>query len=280
MDAYWTHEAEDILRRLQSTADGLSSAEAVQRLREYGPNQLKDDQPLTRIGVMLRQLRSPLLLLLVFAAAASALSGEWLDSAIVATIVIATVGIGYSREYSAQAAAAALRARVRVRASVFRDGRVEQVPIESVVPGDVVQLGAGSLVPADGVLLDATDCFIGEAMLTGESFPVEKAVGAVSRGAGLAERRNCVFLGTSVRSGTARAVVTRTGPSTEFGSIAHRLTLRPPETEFDRGIRHFGYLLTSAMLMMVLLVFVAHMFRGRPPEAHRRWPATASSCAG
>src|SRR5207253_6740057 len=159
----------------------------------------------------------------------------------------------------------ALRARVRVRASVLRDGHPQPVPMEQVVPGDVVLLAAGSLVPADGVLLDATDCFVSEAVLTGESFPTEKKTGSIPTGANLGARKNCVFLGTNVRSGTARALVVRTGSSTEFGSIAHRLTLRPPETEFDRGIRRFGYLLTSAMLMMVLVVFAAHMVRGRPP---------------
>ena len=265
LGAYWALDAEEIVRQLRSTAEGLSSAEAARRLRDYGPNELQDHRPLSRVGVLLRQLRSPLLLLLIFAAAASALSGEWLDSAIVLTIVVATVGIGYSREYSAQAAAAALRARVRVRANVLRDGHPELVPMEHVVPGDVVLLSAGSLVPADSVVLDATDCFVSEAVLTGESFPVEKRAGIAPVSAGLAKRRNCVCLGTNVRSGTARCLVVKTGAATEFGAIAHRLTLRPPETEFDRGIRHFGYLLTSAMLMIVLLVFVAHIFRGRPP---------------
>src|SRR4051812_23352695 len=111
LDAYWTLDAAELLRRLQSAPAGLSSDDAVRRLREYGPNQLREHERLTRAGVVLRQLRSPLLLLLVFAAGASALSGEWLDAAIVVTIVVATVGIGYSREYSAQTAAAALRAR-------------------------------------------------------------------------------------------------------------------------------------------------------------------------
>ena len=139
------------------------------------------------------------------------------------------------------------------------------VPIEEIVPGDVVLLSAGSLVPADAVVLEATDCFVSEAVLTGESFPVEKKPGAVPQDAALASERNCVFLGTNVRSGTARCLVVRTGAATEFGAIAQRLGTRPPETEFDRGIRHFGYLLTSAMLVMVLLVFAAHVFLGRPP---------------
>ena len=148
---------------------------------------------------------------------------------------------------------------------VVRDGREAQVPIESIVPGDLVLLSAGSLVPADAVILECTDFFVSEAMLTGESLPVHKASGVVAADATLRERSNCVFLGTNVRSGRARCVVATTGTATEFGGIAHRLTLRPPETEFDRGIRQFGYLLTSAMLIMVLLVFVGHMFGGRSP---------------
>lgn len=265
LGTYWALQTVDLLRQLRSTPEGLSSADAGERLREYGPNELRERHPLSRVGVLLKQVRSPLLLLLVFAAAASALSGEWLDSAIVLTIVVATVAIGYSREFSAQSAAAALRARVRVLTTVLRDGRQELVPVEHVVPGDVVLLSAGSLVPADGVVLKATDCFVSEAVLTGESFPVEKQPGISPASAGLAKRGNCISLGTNVRSGTAHCLVVKTGASTAFGAIAHRLTLRPPETEFDRGIRRFGYLLTSAMLIMVLLVFVAHVFRGRPP---------------
>ena len=262
---YWALQMPELQLRLNSTADGLSSKEAERRLAEHGPNALRERRSLSRLGVLGRQLRSPLLLLLVFAATASMVSGEWLDAAIVIAIVLATVLIGYSREYSAQAAAAALRSRLRTTATVQRDGRVQSVAVEQVVPGDVVRLSAGNLVPADAVILDATDFFVSEAVLTGESFPVQKVPGSVDQGADLRQRINCVFLGTNVRSGTARCVVVATGPKTEFGAIAHRLDVRPPEAEFDRGIRHFGYLLTIAMLVMVLLVFVAHVFRGRPP---------------
>ena len=142
---------------------------------------------------------------------------------------------------------------------------MQAVPLEELVPGDIFQLSAGSLVPADAVVLEAADCFVSEAVLTGESFPVEKRPGLSKQDSSLADRTNCVFLGTNVRSGTAQCVVVHTGRDTQFGTIAHRLTLRPPETQFDRGIRRFGYLLTVAMLLMVLVVFVAHMLRGRPP---------------
>jgi Mg2+-importing ATPase len=262
---YWAFEPSEVARRLGSTASGLSEEEAARRLARFGCNELRERRRLSALNVLARQLRSPLLLLLVLAAGASALTAEWLDAAIVFTIVIVTVAVGYSREYSAQGAAAALRARLHARSRVLRDGRVKQILTTEVVPGDVVLLSAGSLVPADGVLLEATDFFVSEAVLTGESFPVQKKPGVVERSAELVERSNCVFLGTNVRSGTARCLVVTTGAATEFGVIAHRLTLRPPETEFDRGIRRFGSLLASAMFVMVLVVFGAHVLRGRPP---------------
>jgi Mg2+-importing ATPase len=263
--AYWSLEAAAVARQLGAGADGLSSVEAARRLAEYGANQLRAARALSRVDVLVRQVRSPLLLLLVFAAVVSAATAEWIDAGIVLTIVVTTVGIGYSREYSANAAAAALQSRLRARATVVRDGRTTAVAMEDVVPGDVVLLSAGSLVPGDAIVLQAADFFVSEAVLTGESFPVQKRPGTTGETAPLAGRRNCVFLGTNVRSGTARCLVVTTGLATEFGAIAHRLTLRPPETEFDRGIRHFGYLLTSAMSILVFLVFVAHTLSGRTP---------------
>jgi P-type Mg2+ transporter len=264
-EPYWSADADVLLQRLGSTREGLSASEAAKRLREYGPNQVREQRRLSRTRVLLNQIRNPLLLVLVFAAGASAITGEWVDAFIVLLIVFATVGIGYGREYQAETAAAALQARVRTRSRVLRDGRVDTVPAEDVVPGDVVLLSAGSLVPADGVVLEATDFFVSEGVLTGESFPVEKQPGTVATAAGLRDRLNCVFLGTNARSGTARCLIVATGLRTEFGDIAHRLTLRPPETDFDRGLRRFGQLLTSAMLVMVFLVFIVHVLNGRPP---------------
>ncbi len=261
---YWARPATELLRDLWSASDGLSSAQVAHRLREFGRNELGEERRLSRWRVAWNQVRSPLLLLLLFAALVAGLSGEWTDAVIVGAIVSATVGIGYVREYSAQEAAAGLRARVKVRTCVLRDGRTLEIPHEEVVPGDIVLLGAGRIVPADGVLLEASDFHVSEAVLTGESFPVEKRPGVSSATAPLSRRSNCVFFGTNVRSGTARCLVVATGTSTEFGAIAHRLSLRPPATEFDKSIARFGYLLTSAMLIMVLLVFVAHVFRGRP----------------
>ncbi len=261
---YWTMAPEEVTEHLHASTNGLSGEEAKRRLNEFGPNETSEREPVTRLGVLWNQLRSPLLLLLLFAAGVSVVTGEWVDAVIVLAIVVASVGIGYTREYHAQSAASRLRARVQVRANVLRDCVTTSVPLAQIVPGDVALLAAGSLVPADALLLEATDCYVNEAVLTGESFPVLKRPGTVSSNAPIAHRDNCVYLGTNVRSGTARCLVVHTGRATEFGKIAHRLTLRPPETEFDRGIRHFGYLLTSAMTLMMMLVLTANLLLGRP----------------
>ncbi|HEY7059816.1 MAG TPA: magnesium-translocating P-type ATPase [Vicinamibacterales bacterium] len=263
---YWTVDPSDLMQQLDTSPQGLSRHEADRRLEKYGRNEVREQRPLSRLATLGRQVRNPLLLLLVFAASASGFSGEWIDAAIVMTIVVATVLIGFSREYSAQSAAAALRARLHAQCTVVRGGEPLQVAMGEIVPGDIVLLAAGSLVPADAVLLEATDFFVNQAVLTGESFPVQKQPGVLpDPSCTTVQRSTCVFLGSNVRSGTARCLVVATGSATEFGAIAHRLSLRPPETEFDRGIRRFGYMLTSAMLIMVLLVFAAHVFRGRPP---------------
>jgi Mg2+-importing ATPase len=260
---YWSLGQEEVLARLVTTRAGLSSAEAGQRLERFGPNSLRE-QNLSWLTALAGQLKSPLVLLLVFAAVASALTGEWIDASIVLFIVAASVAVGFSREYSAQRATAALKARIETRARALRDGRETLVPVRDLVPGDVVRLSAGSIVPADGVLLAATDCHVSQAALTGESYPVLKNLEPSPVHAALAARHNCVFMGTNVRSGTAHYVIARTGSATHFGAIAARLTLRPPLSEFDRGMLRFGYLLTSAMAVMTIAVFAVHVARGRP----------------
>jgi Mg2+-importing ATPase len=229
-----------------------------------GPNVVGEHATLSRLAVVWNQVRSPLLLLLLFAAAVSVITGEWIDAIIVLAIVFASAAIGYTREYRAQSAAARLRARVQIHATVLRDGAQQSVPVHDVVPGDVVLLSAGSIVPADCRLLEATDFFVNEAVLTGESYPVRKAPGVAAADAPLARRGNSVFLGTNVRSGSARAMVVDVGQATEFGAIAHRLELRPPETEFDRGVRQFGHLLLTAMMVMTMAVLVVNLLLDRP----------------
>jgi P-type Mg2+ transporter len=263
LGAYWAKPPSELFRALLSGPEGLASTEAAERLRRLGRNSLEAEER-SWTHVLLNQVKSPLVLLLVFAAIASSLTGEWVDANIVLVIVLASVVMGFSRELSAERASKALQARVQTRANVLRDGAPTRVPLEEVVPGDIVLLSAGNIVPADGLLFQATDCHVSEAALTGESYPALKELQPSGETAALGARRNCVFMGSNVRSGSARMVVAKTGAGTYFGKIALRLALRPPATEFDRGMLRFGYFLTSAMTVMMLLVFMVHVLRGRP----------------
>jgi Mg2+-importing ATPase len=264
LESYWSLPPDEVARRLACTTEGLSSPEAEDRLKTWGHNQIHERERLSRLRVLWSQIRNPLQLLLIFAAIASAVTGEWTDAAIVFVIVIASSGIGYTREYSAGLAAAALERRIRVRTSAVRNGASVPIPFDEVVPGDILLFAAGALIPADGVIVEAIDCYVSEAALTGESFPVHKKPGVVKADTRLAERFNCLFAGSNIRSGTAKCLIVKTGHATQFGVIAHRLSLKPPETEFDRGLRRFGYLLTLSMLSITFAVFAIHVLRGRP----------------
>ena len=250
---------------MDSSLDGLTSDQAARRLARVGPNEVRRAQALSRLRVLWRQVRSPLVLLLVFAAIASTATGEWSDAGIVGAILLASVGIGYRREYRAETAIAALLEKVQVMAMVHRDGLVTATPVREVVPGDVIQLAAGSLVPADAVLVAANELYVNDAVLTGESFPSAKRVGPVAADTPLRDRTGCVYFGTNVRSGTARALVVATGPATAFGGIAQTLATHAPETELERGLRRFGLLLLVTMLVMVLVVFSVHTMLHHPP---------------
>jgi len=262
--AYWSQEASTLMAALGSGPTGLSSARAAASLREFGANAVEDAAPLSAARLLLRQFESPLVLILVFAAAVSLILREWVDAAIILTIVLGSSLLGFFQEYRASQAVQELKRRLALMVRVVRDGVERPAPFASVVPGDILLLSAGNLIPADGLVLEAADFLVSEASMTGESFPVEKRPGVVRADAPLAARTNAVFLGASVRSGTAKVLAVRTGRRTEFGAIAARLAGRPPETDFARGVRQFGYLLIRVMVLIVLFVLAVNLLLRRP----------------
>jgi Mg2+-importing ATPase len=263
-DSYWARPEPELLTQLKTTAGGLTQAEAEDRLRRFGENRIGSREGPGALRLLLRQYESPLVLILVFGAAISALVREWADAGIILVIVAASTALGFVQEYRASEAVRRLRETLALKVSVLRDGKERPIDVREVVPGDIVLLSAGNLIPADGIVLDARDFLVTQSALTGESFPVEKTPGCVAEGATLQQRVNCVFLGTSVRSGTARMLVTRTGTATEFGEIAGRLAEAPGDSDFQRGIRHFGYLLTRVMTVIVIFVFTMNLWFHRP----------------
>lgn len=262
--AYWARSAEEVLSGLDSGPGGLDSTTAALRLKRFGRNTLAEREHGPGLRLLLSRFSSPLVIILVVAAVVSLIVREWVDALIVLCIVLMTAVLSFVQEYRASVAVDALRRRVAVRTSVLRDGLLQSIPVEQVVPGDVVELSAGALVPADARVLDSRDCFVNQALLTGETLPVEKSPAVCATDAGLAQRGNCVWMGTSVRSGWARAVVVETGRATVYGEIADTLMLRPPETEFERGLRRFGALLIGLMLTVVVAVLAVNILLHRP----------------
>jgi Mg2+-importing ATPase len=249
---------------LDSGPQGLTGAEAARRLTTNGPNSLKAQGRTAPLKLALRQVESPLVLILIFAALVAAGVGEIADAVIILAIVLLSTILGFSQEYSASRALDQLRSRLALKVTVLRDGKPVSVDAATVVPGDVITLSAGNLVPADGVVLAAKDFLVSQAALTGETFPVEKFVPPSPPGASLPQQTNVVFQSTSVRSGTATVLLVRTGRTTVFGAIADRLRETASETDFERGIRHFGTMLTRIMTVIVTLVLAANLALHRP----------------
>ncbi len=261
---YWSVDRVTLAASMGSGEGGLTAIAATARLAEIGPNSVEDAARLSALRLFLRQFESPLVLILAFATAISLVLQQWIDAGIIMAIVIGSALLSFFQEYRASAAVETLKKRLALTCRVVRDGAEREVAVSTIVPGDIVLLSAGNLIPADGVLIEAADFLVTEASMTGESFPVEKRPGTVRADAPITERSNCVFLGASVRSGTARILAVRTGRRTEFGAIAARLRARQPETDFARGVRKFGYLLIRVMIVIVLFVLTVNLLLDRP----------------
>lgn len=255
-----------VMERLRASPKGLATEDVRQRFADVGPN----EPARRRRGAVLRELlyflANPLVVILLIASLVSAILGEPINASIIALMVVLSVLLNFVQTYRSQRAAERLREEVAPTASVLRDSQWIELPRRELVPGDVIRLAAGDRVPADARLIETRDLHIQQAALTGESLPVEKAATDLPANAPhLAEASNTVFLGTSVVSGTATALVVATGPATAFGDIAAQLSTAPPETEFQRGIWRFALLIMRTVLFLVLFVLLASFALHRPP---------------
>ena len=255
--------ADAVLRDLGSSTAGIGSAEARLRLARCGPNAVRTSEvrPLAVLG---RQLRSPLLLLLALTAVVSAFLREAGDAVILGIILVASTGLGFVNEYRAERAAAALHDQVRHTCVLVRDGRPEQVDVVDLVPGDVVDLRLGEVVPADLRLLATAGLACDESVLTGESAPVVKGLAPVGPGAPLAELTCCALMGTIVHAGSGRGVVVSTADRTEFGRIARGLAEREPESAFQVGLTQFSRLLVQVAAVLTTGILVVNVALHRP----------------
>ena len=216
---------EELMARLKASPQGLSTEQAVERIEVYGRNELAREHQHSSIKEFLLHFKSPLVIILLIAGIITGVLGEYANTVIILTIIFVSVILDYYQESKAEKAAQLLKQKVTTTATVLRDNLKQEIKFPEIVPGDVIYLSAGDIAPADARVLSAKDLFVNQSSLTGESFPVEKTVGAVKGKAGsITEWNNYCFMGTSVVSGTATAMVVKTGGATEYGKIAKKLT--------------------------------------------------------
>ena len=258
-----TAALEEVLARLDSSTDGLSSTEAAARLQRYGPNALRTHR-VNALAVLGRQLRSVVLGLLAATAVVSYFLGDTTQAIIIGVILAASIGLGFVNEYRAERATAALHSRVHHSAVVRRDGHFIKVDVTDLVPGDVIRLALGETVPADVRLIEVTELECNEGILSGESSASEKSLQPVNTDAALADSVDLAFMGTIVSAGEGVGVVYASGVDAQFGRIAAGLGERQPETDFQAGLRRFSYLLLWVAMTLTVLILVTNLLLGRP----------------
>jgi Mg2+-importing ATPase len=262
---FWDRPRAELLALLEATGGGLTSGEATRRLAVHGPNSFARERRFETLRSFAGFFANPLIVILLVASAVSLSLGGRAGGLIIIAMVLLSVFLNFSMEFRARRAVDEIRKQVAMTAAVLRDGREQKLPISGLVPGDVVRLNAGDLVPADARLLEAKDLRVRESALTGESLPVEKFAEDLPPGKRpVGDAVNSVFLGTAVQTGIGTAVVVCTGRTTAFGKIAERLAARPPETEFGRGIRRYGTMITRVIMALVLFVLLVNIALRRP----------------
>ena len=261
-----TQEKHGKEKMINNPADtGLSNAEAAILLKRHGANEIKPVRQRNIAIQFLTHFYNPLILVLLIAISISALNGDEVSALIIGVIILMSVTLDFIQEFRAGQAAAKLAAQVAVTATVLRDGKLCEIPVARLVPGDIISLSAGDLVPADGQLLEAKDLFINQSQLTGEAYPVEKRADApVSADPWDLEAKTAIFMGSTVISGAARARIIRTGQTTALGQIAGSLEKPPPPTAFELGIRQFGMLIMRFTFLLVLFTLLVNVVLHRP----------------
>ncbi|MDE1920238.1 MAG: magnesium-translocating P-type ATPase [Candidatus Omnitrophica bacterium] len=241
---------EVLFEKFQTSATGLSESQAKERLDEYGPNEAARKQKRTIVFQFISKFFHPLVVLLIVIAAVTFWTGDAVSGSIIGLMALMSVVLGFVQEYRAGKEAERLSEMVRATATIYRNGKPKEIPIKQIVPGDIVDLFAGDMIPADIRIIQAKDLFINQASLTGESMPVEKTPVTDS----------VAFMGSSVVSGTALGVVIKTGLSTEFGEVSKRLAAINQPTSFDKGINSFVWLMIRAMVVLVIVICAINFF--------------------
>lgn len=261
---FWNLTITEALSETSSALTGLDEDSATQRLKEYGLNRLKGHSGTSAYILFLLQFKSPITLLLIGAAGLSFALQDPTNAVIILAIVLISSVLGWWQEKGAANDVDQLMKMVQINCRVAREGKEKDIRVEDVVPGDIVLLAAGDVIPGDSLLLESKELFVDEAAFTGETYPVEKNSGVLPADTPLSKRSNTLFMGSHVISGKAKVLVMKTAGNTEFGKISERLRTKIPETDFERGVRRFGYFLMEITLVLVVIIFAINVLLHKP----------------
>ncbi len=258
---YYSRSAEETLNELQASKEGLTSAEAAERLQRYGPNQIEEKKKKTRIELFLEQFKNNLILILLIAAVVEIFLKKYTESAAIFLILLINATLGYTQEYRAQSSIEALRRMAAPRSKALRDGARVQTETSSLVPGDIIFLETGDKVPADARLIEAFNLQAQESSLTGESVPAQKSAGKLGPNLQVGDRRNMLFSGTIIANGRGMAVVTATGSGTEIGRIANLIQSDEEKTPLQEKLAQLSTHISYIVAFVSAIVFAAGFIR-------------------
>lgn len=263
-EQYWNISNQSLLNMLNTSNNGLSSSEADERLSKYGYNIITTPRKKhSSFSLFISQLKNPIIVIFIATVILTLILKEVEDASIILSIIVVSSFLGFWQEKNASDAIDKLLSMIKIKSKVLRNETIEDIPIEHIVPGDIVILKSGDKIPADCRILESKDLFVNESTLTGETYPTEKQDSVLSKDTPLRNRTNSLFMGTFVVSGTAKALVIHTGRKTQLGTISNRLGIRQ-ETEFQKGIKRFGYFLVEITLLLVISILVINVYFGRP----------------
>ena len=264
MKEFWTYESKDMLKKLNADENGLSGREAEKRIDEYGQNILEERRSSSNLEMFINQFKNPIIIILIFAAFLSIFLKDYTDGIIILIIIMISSLLSYSHESKANNAVKKLLSSVSVTSSVLRDGKFEEIDNAMLTVGDIIKVKTGDMIPADCLIIEANSLSMDESSLTGETFPVEKNNQKVSADTVLSNRKNSLWMGTHVISGSGRAVIVNLAKDSEFGKITASLSEKDSATDFEKGIKSFGNLILHVTTFLIGLIFVFNIFLNKP----------------
>ncbi len=256
MKEFWSYDLDDILKRLKTNKSGLSSKEAEERIDKYGQNIFDEKKSSSKLGIFINQFKSPIIMILIFAAILSMFLKDYSDGIIILIIIMISAFLSYSHESKANNAVKKLLSSVSVKSSVLRDGNFEEIDNAMLTIGDIINIKTGDMIPADCLLIEENSLSMDESSLTGETFPVEKIIQKLPCDTGLSDRKNSLWMGTHVISGSGMAVIVNLAKDSEFGKITLSLNKKDSDTDFEKGIRDFGNLILHVTTLLIGIIFL------------------------